>query len=344
MLHVFYVFSSVTAGIVPLIIQHLNFEPGEVLVITEQSQTSASVSSGLRCVASCLKPVVNRWKTLPKDWRNIFQNSQWIRRVTDGRKYTAHPPGPLDQYSQQILWHPLCRKYILFEEGIGSYCAPRVSPVQLTPLRPYQNLQLGRRFRGLGRVRPTMTEFAHWGSKYGGCFGSNELAFPNHPPPVVNLGRPLFAACPSPFTRVVIFDDFSVIGSDLHTAYLETIRDLVSGEHTGNDRWAYKLHPRCTEWPWLNEAVETIFRESLPPGTPFVKLVPDTSAEDIGIAEGVTTYGYFSSCLFYIHRSGGKVVSFKAKLEERHPGFRELWRKYFPPPLDELVSSYRQLA
>ncbi len=343
MLHVFYVFSNVTARIVPLIIEHLSLDSEEVLIITDRSQTSASIGNGLRCVNACLKPIVNRWKTLPNDWQNLFHNSRWLGKITDGHEYNAYLPGPSDQYSQQILWHTLCRKYLLLEEGLGSYCEPGESPVLLSPLTPYQKFQPGRWLRGLGRIRPTHTDYPHWASKYGGCFGSNELAFPNHPQPVINLKRPLFEACSSSFTRMVIFDDFSIFGRDLQSAYLETIRDLISSENSENDHWAYKLHPRCNEWKWLNEAVETIFRESLPPGVPFEKLTPDTCAEDIGSAKGVTTYGYFSSCLFYIHRSDGDVVSFKTKLEERHPGFHKLWKRYFPPSLSELVSSYREL-
>ena len=290
MLHVFYIFSNITARIVSPIIDHLDLDPAEVIVITDRSQTGASISDGLTTVNASFRPFHNRWKTLTSGWKNLSHNRQILDQITAGREFIAYLPGPSDQYSQQILWHPHCIQYRLFEEGLGSYCEPGVSPVQTIELTRLQSLHIGLRVRSLGRIRPALTDYPHWASKYGGCFGSNELAFPNHPPPVVNLNRPLFTASPSPFTRVVIFDDISVFGRDLYSAYLETIRDLVSSEHTGNDRWAYKLHPTCTEWPWLNEAVETIFRESLPPSTSFEKLSPDTCAEDIGSAKGITTY------------------------------------------------------
>ena len=70
---------------------------------------------------------------------------------------------------------------------------------------------------------------------------------------------------------------------------------------------------------------------------------PYASAEDIGIAAGVTTYGYMSSCLFYIHQCGGKVVSFKRLAETKNPGFHSLWQRFFPPVIETLVRPYCSL-
>lgn len=343
MLHVFYIISNVTARIVPHIIDRLGLDPNEVIVITDRSQTGESIRKGLVTEDASFKPFRNRWKTLFSDWKALFHNRMRINKITLGRKFVAYLPGPSDQYCQQILWHPRCSKYYLFEEGLGSYCQPGASPVQTHIPTRLQKINIKLRIRSLGQLSPVDTDYPHWPSKYGGCFGSNKSSFPEHPSPVIHLNTPLFKASVSSITRLLILDDFSVFNSDLHSAYLDSIRKVVSSEHKPNDHWAYKLHPRCSEWVWLHQKVEAIFRECLPPGTSWESLPPDTCAEDIGSAPRVTTYGYMSSCLFYIHQCGGNVASFKHIAENIDSRFIEIWSRYFPPVLEDLVGNYRML-
>jgi hypothetical protein len=215
--------------------------------------------------------------------------------------------------------------------------------VHAIPFTRFQQLQLGLRIRGLGRIAPTLTDYPHWPGKYAGCFGSNAQTFPEFPAPIVNLNAPIYRAVPSPITRLVIFDDFSAFNKNQQSDYLEVIRQVLATESSPGDHWAYKLHPRCAAWTWLNQEVATIFRETLAPGTPCEPLPPDTCAEDIGLAAGVTTYGYMSSCLFYIHQGGGKIASFKRLAETKNPAFQSLWQRFFPPVLEELVGNYRML-
>ncbi len=343
MLHLFYVYSGIVARLVPHIIKHLQLDPADVLIVNDRSQTSASTAPGLRTADAGLRPLLNRWRTLPQDWSAIRHNSRRIDELAAGRKFIAYLPSPSDRVCQQILWHPLCERYWLTEEGLGSYCPPGVSPVHLKPFTRFQKLQLGARIRGLGRIIPVVTDYPHWPSKYAGCFGSNALTFPGFPAPVVNLNQPLYHAAATSITRLVIFDDFSCFNQDQQAIYLAAIRQVIAAEHTAGDHWAYKLHPRCAAWPALLAAVQRVFHETLPPGTPCDTLAPDTSAEDIGLAPGVTTYGYMSSCLFYIHQSGGKVASFKQIVENRDFAFGLLWQRFFPPVLEHLVGGYRMI-
>lgn len=343
MLHLFYVYSGIVARMVPPIIRHLELKPEEVLIVTDRSQTSASTAAGLRTEKAAFRPLLNRWRTLPQDWSTILYNSRRIGELTNGREFIAALPSPSDTVCQQILWHPLCQRYQLIEEGLGSYCPPGVSPVHLKPFTRFQKLQLGARIRGLGRISPTVTDYPHWPSKYAGAFGSNALTFPGFPGPVVNLDHPLYQAVGTPITRLVIFDDFSVFNPKLQAIYLDVIRQVISAEHTPGDHWAYKLHPRCAAWPALLAAARRVFDETLPPGTACDPLSPDTSAEDLGLAAGVTTYGYMSSCLFYIHQCGGKVASFKRIIEKQDPAFHAFWLRFFPPVLEPLVGGYRML-
>jgi hypothetical protein len=343
MLHLFYVYSGIVARMVPHIIRHLSLDPADVLIVNDRSQTAASTAPGLRAEDAGIHPLLNRWRTLPQDWNTILHNSRRIRQLVDGREFIAYLPSPSDRVCQQILWHPLCQNYWLMEEGLGSYCPPGVSPVHLKPFTRFQKLQIGARIRGLGRISPTVTDFPHWPSKYAGCFGSNALTFPDFPAPVVNLDQPIYQAVATLITRLVIFDDFSCFSVDLQDVYLDTIRQVISKEHREGDHWAYKLHPRCAAWPSLLAAAKCVFEEILPPGTACDSLPSDTSAEDIGIYSTVTTYGYMSSCLFYIHHSGGKVASFRKLVEARDPAFAQLWQRFFPPVLEPLVGGYRML-
>ncbi len=343
MLHLFYVYSGIVARLVPHIIKHLHLEPADVLIVNDRSQTSASTAAGLRAANAEFRPLLDRWRTLPQDWATILYNSRRIGELAAGREFIAYLPSPSDRICQQILWHPLCQRYWLTEEGLGSYCPPGVSPVHLQPFTRFQKLQLGARIRGLGRISPTVTDYPHWPSKYAGCFGSNAQTFPDFPAPVVNLDHPLYQAAATPITRLVIFDDFSCFNADLQAIYLAAIRQVISAEHHEGDHWAYKLHPRCAAWPALLAEVQRVFKESLPPGISCDTLAPDTSAEDIGLAPGVTTYGYMSSCLFYIHQCGGKVASFRKIVETRDPAFGRFWQRFFPPVLEPLVGDYRML-
>jgi hypothetical protein len=342
-LHLFYVYSGIVARLVPHIIRHLDLDPADILIVNDRSQTSASTAPGLRTENAGFRQQFNRWRNLPQDWSTILHNSRRIRQLVDGREFVAYLPSPSDRICQQILWHPLCQQYWLTEEGLGSYCPPGVSPVHLKPFTRFQLLQLGARVRGLGRISPTVTDYPHWPSKYAGCFGSNALTFPGFPAPVINLDHPIYQAVATPITRLVIFDDFSCFSTSLQAIYLETIRQVISTEHREGDHWAYKLHPRCAAWPALLAQVKRVFDETLPPGTPCDALPSDTSAEDIGISPGVTTYGYMSSCLFYIHQGGGRVASFKNLIERREPAFDNFWQRFFPPVLDPLVSGYQML-
>lgn len=343
MLHLFYVYSGIVARLVPHIIGHLQLDPADVLIVNDRSQTSAATAPGLRAENAALRPLLNRWRTLPQDWFTILHNSRRIRALTAGREFIAYLPSPSDRVCQQFLWHPLCRRYWLTEEGLGSYCPPGVSPVHLTPFTRFQKLQLGARIRGLGRISPTVTDYPHWPSKYAGCFGSNALTFPDFPAPVVNLDHPIYQAAATPITRLVIFDDFSVFNPKLQAIYLDAIRHVIATEHTTGDHWAYKLHPRCAAWPALLAEAQRVFEETLPPGTACDALAPDICAEDIGLAPGVSTYGYMSSCLFYIHQSGGKVASFKQIVEHADPAFGKFWQRFYPPVLESLVGSYRMI-
>lgn len=344
MIHCFYIYSGIVARMVPSIIAHLELNPEEVVIVTDRSQTSTSVSPGWNSENAGFSPLLNRWRTLPCDWRTILENSNRIREITGNREFVAYLPSPSDTICQQILWHPLCQRYWLIEEGLGSYCPPGVSPVHLKPFTRFQELQLGARIRALGRIAPTTTDYPHWPSKYAGAFGSNAATFPDFPAPVINLNHPLYQPVSSPITRLVVFDDFSAFHPDLRTAYLEIVREVVANEHEGGDHWAYKLHPRCAAWPELREQARAIFHQSLPQGTPCDALPPDACAEDLGLSRLVTTYGYMSSCLFYIHQCGGKVASFKHLLENREPRFRASWQRFFPPVLDPLVGGYRMLG
>jgi hypothetical protein len=343
-LHLFFVYSGIVARMVPHIIAHLELPPQDVLILTDRSQTSASAAPGLRSENAAFRPLLNRWRKLSNDWRSVVHNSRRIGRLTQGGEFIAYLPSPSDPICQQILWHPLCRRYWLVEEGLGSYCPLGACPVHLKPFTRFQKLQLGARIRGLGRVAPTVTDFPHWPSKYAGALGSNALAFPEFPGPVINLNQPLYQAIDSPVTRLVIFDDFSIFKPDLQAAYLDVIRHVITTEHAPDDHWAYKLHPRCAAWPALVAQARRVFAEGLPPGTPCDALPPDASVEDLGLADHVTTYGYMSSCLFYIHQCGGRVVSFKAMIEKREPAFIPFWQRFFPPVLDPLVGGYRMLV
>lgn len=343
MLHLFYVYSGIVARMVPHIIAHLHLPAENIVIVTDRSQSAASAPSGFRTIPANFLPFRNRWKTLPSDVRAILHNSHRIDEITIGRAYTAYLPSPSDYPGQQILWHPLCQRYFLIEEGLGSYCQPGVSPVHAKPFTRFQKLQLGARIRGLGRILPSVTDYPHWPSKYAGAFGSSDSTFPEFPAPVINLKQPLYQAFRSPITRLVIFDDFSVFKPDLQASYLDVIRQVIAAEHAPGDHWAFKLHPRCAAWPVLVAEARRIFTEALPPGTPCDALPPDISAEDLGLSPTVTTYGYMSSCLFYIHHCGGKVASFKDILENREPAFRAFWQRFFPPVLEALVGGYRML-
>lgn len=343
MLHLFYVYSGIVARIVPLIIEHLQLDPADVVIVNDRSQTSASSPTGLRAETAAFRPFLNRWRTLHKDWAAILYNRHRIRQLTGGRKFIAYLPSPSDTPGQQILWHPLCQEYWLVEEGLGSYCPPGASPVHLKPFTRFQKLQLGARIRSLGQISPTTTDYPHWPTKYAGCFGSNAQTFPGFPAPVINLDHPIYQAAVTPITRLVIFDDFSVFSPDLQAIYLDVIRQVITAEHCEGDQWAYKLHPRCASWPMLLDQVRRVFEESLPPGTACDVLPSDTCAEDIGISPTVTTYGYMSSCLFYIYHSGGKVASFRKLVEARDPAFGQFWLRFFPPVLEPLVGDYRVL-
>jgi hypothetical protein len=343
MLHLFYVYSGIVARVVPLIIERLQLDAADVLIVNDRSQTSASSPSGLSAEDAGFRKLSNRWRTLPSDWIAIRYNSCRIEKLTRGQKFIAYLPSPSDRVCQQILWHPLCQKYLLIEEGLGSYCSPGVSPVHPEPFTFFQRLSLGARIRSLGRITPAFTDFPHWQKKYAGSFGSKALTFPGFPAPVINLDHPIYQAVSTSITRLVILDDFSVFNTALQTIYLDVIGQVISAEHSNGDHWAYKVHPRCASWGNLHDQVRKVFEESLPPGTSFESLLPDTCAEDIGISEGVTTYGYMSSCLFYIHQAGGKVVSFKKIVEAGDPAFGEFWKLFFPPQLEQLVSEYKML-
>lgn len=330
---------------VPPIIDHLKLKVDEVIIITDRSQTSAAISPDLHTENADFRALRKRWRTLPQDWITIIHNSIRIGELVNGQEYIAYLPSPSDGVCQQILWHPLCKQYWLIEEGLGSYCSPGVSPVHLKPLSNLQklHLQIGTRLRGLGRISPTATDYPHWPSKYAGCFGSNDLTFPNFPQPVIHLNLSLYQAKESPITRLVVLDDFSIFNLRLQAIYLDTIRQTISAEHCEGDVWAYKLHPRCAAWPSLLAETKKAFQDTLPPDAFYEALEPDTSVEDIGISSKVTTYGYMSSCLFYIHHCGGRVASFKHILENQDPEFHELWQRFFPPMLESLVSDYRIL-
>lgn len=342
MTHVFYVFSHITAQMVPLVIEHLALDLDDVIVLLDRSQTKEAIGIPVRIEEADLLPFENHWPDFWSNWHSIRRNAERIKLLTGDRDFIAYLPSPSFHKCQQIIHHPKCLRYFLFEEGLTSYCRPGIIPVVLDRPNAY------RRFRswikvttnGMGRVRPTDTDYPVWRKKYGGCFGSNALAFPEFPPPVVNLDKALYHAVVTPITRLVLFDKFSVFTREMQITYLEVIRHIVATEHSPGDHWGYKLHPGSSDWDWLNEAVEKIFRETLPPGTPCQRLPQRSCAENIGIAPGVTTYGYMSSCLFYIHQSGGKVSSFRSMIEARDTAFLGVWQRYFPPMLESLVGRY----
>ena len=342
MLHLFYVYSGIVARLVPQIIERQQLDPADILIVNDRSQTT-STAAGLRSENAGFRPLLNRWRTLPQDWATIRHNSRRIDALTNGRPYIAYLPSPSDPPGQQLLWHPLCKQYWLVEEGLGSYCPPGVSPVHEKPITLCQRIQIGLRLRFIGRIKPVFTDYPHWPSKYAGCFGTNALTFPDFPSPVINLDYPIYQSVTTPITRLVIFDDLSVFNPKLQAIYLDVIRQLISAEHTTGDHWAYKLHPRCAAWPALLAETQRIFDETLPSGTPCEALSPDTSAEDLGLCTTVTTYGYMSSCLFYIHQCGGQVVSLKILLEARDPAFGQSWLRFFPPVLEPLVGGYRMI-
>ena len=343
MIHLFYLYSGIVARMVPHIIDHLQLPTEDILIVTDRSQSAASLPARLRTCHANFLPFRNRWKTLPSDWNAITRNSRRIDEITGHRPYTAYLPSPSDFPGQQLLWHPHCQRYWLIEEGLGSYCPPGASPVHEKPFTPFQKLQFGLRLRSLARIRPSFTDYPHWSAKYAGAFSSNANAFPGFPSPVVNLDQPLYRPVASPITRLVIFDDFSVFHAGLQKIYLDVIREVISTEHRPGDHWAYKLHPRCAACPGLIDDAKRLFDEALPADTPHEALAPDTCAEDLGISPSVTTYGYMSSCLFYIHQCGGRVASFKHLIEQREPAFHVFWKRFFPPVLEPLVGAYRMI-
>ena len=346
MLHVFYVFSNITARMVMLTIEHLALNSKDLLILVDRSMKPASVPINARIESLDFVPYTRSWPDIFVNWQTVRSNSKRISQLTEGINYTAYVPSPSDVTCQQIIHHPACRKYHLIEEGLASYCPPGAKPTRMP--RETWHWRIRALFKayicGAGRVLPTFTDFPCWKRKYAGCFGSNSSAFPRFPPPVVVLDRPVYQAVATPITRVVIFDDFSVFNADLQSIYLDAIRQVVAAEHREGDHWAYKLHPRCAAWPALLAKAERVFEETLPLGTRCDALTSDICAEDIGSAPGVTTYGCMSSCLFYIHQNGGKVASFKKILENGDPGFGKFWQRFFPPVLEPLVGSYRMLA
>jgi hypothetical protein len=345
MLHVFYVFSNITARMVIRTIEHLALNSKDVLILVDRSMKPASVSINARIELMDFEPYPRSWPDVFSNWRAVRRNSRRIDHLVAGINYIAYVPSPSDATCQQIIHHPACHKYHLIEEGLASYCPPGAKPLRM-PLDTW-HWRIRSVFKGFlcgaGRVLPTFTDFPCWKRKYAGCFSSNFSAFPRFPPPVVVLEQPLYQAAATPITRQVVFDDFSVFNASLQAGYLNAIRQVIAAEHRQGDHWAYKLHPRCAAWPALLAEAKRVFDETLPPGTPCATLAPDTSAEDIGLAPGVTTYGYMSSCLFYIHQCGGKVASFRKLVEARDPAFGPFWQRFVPPVLEPLVGDYRMI-
>jgi hypothetical protein len=343
MLHVFYVFSNITARVTMRTIEHLSLDPKNVLILVDRSMKTSSIPLQVRIENLAFQPFPRSWPNLIPNWRAIRANSRRLIHLTGGQHFTTYVPSSSDATCQQIIHHPYCLKYHLIEEGLASYCPPGAKPVRMSMETWHWRLRA--RFKGLlsgaGRVFQTFTDFPFWKRKYAGCFGSTDQTFPKFPEPRIILQKPLYSPVATPITHLVIFDDFSWFTQSLKQAYLMAVRWVIESEANEGDHWAVKLHPQCARWAPLIEEAETIFREALPQRTSFSFLSPDECAEDIGISAGVTTYGYLSSCLFYINKSGGRVVSFKNILDARDPAFIDLWQRIYPPVLETIVSGFQ---
>lgn len=325
---------------VPHIIRHLNLDFTKIIVVTDRSQTEASIDVRFRAVAAGLEPFRNRWKTMPADWLRLHNNRKRVSQIVSGNRFEAYLPSPSDAICQQLIHHPLCAKYHLVEEGFGAYSAPNESPVRSKPPTFFELASPGARLRSLGYLKPVVTDYPFWSSKYAGAYGSNEKTFPDFPPPVINLNKTLYRAIDTHFTKLLIVDDLSIFTQEAQASYLRVIERLVEESTENGTAWAYKLHPRCEKWGWLQKRLEQIFRK--PVGVQFTcqKLGPDACVEEIGLAHNTTTYGYMSVGLYYIHNGGGSIFSLRKKMEEESPEIRARWQLLFPERLERLVSSY----
>lgn len=338
MQHLFYAFSSITARMIPSIARYLELAESSVIVLLDRSQPATSIRLNVRTETVSFKPILTSWENIFKTRSNIRQNAAQIDKITSNCKYVAYVPSDSSYNCQQIIHHPLCEKYYLFEEGLASYSPPGEIPIVKNPPNSYRRLRTRTKTRIFGRGRFFQPETIHmlWEKKYAGAFASNAHTFPRFPPPVWNLGKNLFEPTPSADTKLLVLDDLTAFSTELQEAYLKRIADLIQLVTVNGDTWAYKLHPVCEEWEWLRHRIEGMFNSLEGVQCYRRKLNRLDCIEDIGLSAGVITYGYMSSCTLYIHLGGGQAVCIKKFIEKHDPRFEAVWDMYISSSLNQI--------
>jgi hypothetical protein len=340
MLHIFYVFSNITARIIPFIIDHLGLDLNDVVVILDRSQSKKSIEIPVRVEEGDFHQFENRWPNFFLNWPSIRQNSDRIEALTAHNSYIAYLPSDSGFTCQQIIHHPKCEGYYLIEEGLASYIPPGGSPVIINPPNLYRKLRSNIRIliQGRGRIFLPYTSHLIWRKKYRGAFGSNANVFPGFPPKTTNLECQLFQSENRDFTKLLVIDDLSAFRKDIQISYLKAISQVIISETKENDYWAYKIHPNCRNWEWLSASIESIFSDNHQTRLQHHELQSNECVEDIGLGKGVITYGIMSSCLFYIYQGGGQVVCFKNLLLKSNPNFQKFWDIHIPETLNQRIA------
>ncbi len=335
MLHLFYAFSNITARMIPIIVRDQNLSEESVVVLLDRSQPSESIRMNVKIVALSFKPIRTAWRHLLETHSNIRSNASQIEKITGGAIYEAYLPSDSSFNCQQILHHPNCNRYYLFEEGLASYSPPGEIPIIENPPSIYCRLRTRIKTRIFGRGRFYHPETIHmlWKHKYSGAYSSNKNAFPGFPRPIVNLDRIPFDAKSTGVTKIFVLDDMTAFTQVLQEVYLNRMEDLIRSVTKRGDHWAYKLHPVCEDWDWLKNRVARIFDSVNDVEFTTNKLGRTDCIEDVGISGNVITYGYMSSCLIYVNFGGGRAVCIKRFLENHEPAFKKVWDTYISPSL-----------
>lgn len=320
------------------IVRHLELAESSVIVLLDRSQPAASIRLNVKTEAASFKPISTYWKHILETRSNIRQNAAYIDKITSNCKFIAYVPSDSSYNCQQIIHHPLCERYFLFEEGLASYSPPGEIPSIKNPPNSYRRLRTRTKTRIFGKGRFFQPETIHmlWKKKYAGAFASNAHTFPGFPSPVWNLAKNLFEPTPTADTKLLVLDDLTAFATGLQEAYLQRIADLVQLVTVSGDSWAYKLHPVCEEWEWLHHRIEGMFNSLEGVKCYRRKLNRLDCLEDIGLSSDVITYGYMSSCIFYIHLGGGQAVCMKKFLENNDPRFKEIWDMYISSSLNQI--------
>ncbi|MFK7810818.1 MAG: polysialyltransferase family glycosyltransferase [Saprospiraceae bacterium] len=254
-----------------------------------------------------------------KNWAKINELDQWVKNKTDNQDYIFYTPQSGFNFFYLVVNHPKCKGFAYLEEGLCSYLEEKElrNPKKEFWLRDkWYELN----YKGRSKSVKHFYDLKH--TKYLGCFGISEYAFPGLPkknklnvPFVVKNSK-------EHYEHVVILGQYVEYGEMTQSTLIKVMDDLFQClVEKGIKRIHLKFHPVQEEEQSIKPIKKIIKKYDTQITVDL--LGQNVVLENIAFSTDANFYIVSSSVGIYASIAGNKVYCLAKKVAALEPVFQK---------------------